>query len=149
MHMWGERNTAVTTYFGEIVFCFFLQKWKPFSIIQIVTNFYNSSLNGFKDIWHRKYVVSQGPIFFNAILLYLDLQQCCIEHFSNPRKYLNAVLLYLDLTFFWNQKNTWMQYCCIKIYHSIALNFFSISKELFNAKLLSLHWISSLAIVLH
>ena len=44
---WGERNTAVTTYFGEIGF---LQKWKPFSIIQIVTNFYNSSLNGFKDV---------------------------------------------------------------------------------------------------
>ena len=46
---WGERNTAATKYFGEIVF---LQKWKTLSIIQIVTNSYNSSLNGFKDIWH-------------------------------------------------------------------------------------------------
>ena len=95
-----------TTYFGWN--CFFLQKWKPFSIIQIVTNFYNSSLNGFKDIWHWKYVVSQGPLFFNAVLLYLDLQQCCIEHFSKTRKYLNAILLYLDL-----------QQCCIEYFSKI------------------------------
>ena len=54
---WGERNTAVTTYFGEIGF---FTKMEPFSIIQIVTNSYNSSLNSFKDIWNWKYVVSQG-----------------------------------------------------------------------------------------
>ena len=98
---WGERNTAVTTYFGEIVF--FLQKWKPFSIIQIVTNSYNSSLNSFKDIWYWKYVVSQGPI--------LLMQYCCILTY-------NSVALNISL----KQEHTLMQYCCILTYNSVALN---------------------------
>ena len=99
-----------TEYCGNYIFwwnCFFYKNGN-LSIIQIVTNFYNSSLNGFKDIWHWKYVVSQGPLFFNAILLYLDLQQCCVEHFSKTRKYLNAILLYLDL-----------QQCCVEHFSKI------------------------------
>ena len=46
--------------------------------------------------------------FFNAILLYLDLQQCCVEHFTKTRKYLNAILLYLDL-----------QQCCVEHFSKI------------------------------
>ena len=46
---WGECKTAVTHIFEKIAF---LQNWKPYSIMQILTNPYNHRLNSFYDIRH-------------------------------------------------------------------------------------------------
>ena len=112
-------------------FFFFLQKWEQFSMIQIVTNSYNYSLNGFKDIWHWKYVYFRTHIFeCNTVVCWLTtvLRWTFLKKKQKKKKQKKKK----------KRENTWMQYCCILTYNSAALNISLKSRKYLNAILLYL-----------